>query len=87
MTLLLARGVEVVHADGDVPVRALAGVSFAVGPDESVALVGRSGSGKTTLLHVLAGFAEPSAGFVERHGSTAVVLGASLGAAASKEGS
>lgn len=43
---------------------ALAGVSLAVAPGESVAIMGASGSGKTTLLHVLAGIIAPDAGSV-----------------------
>jgi ABC-type lipoprotein export system ATPase subunit len=47
---------------------ALDGVSLAIDPHESVALLGRSGSGKTTFLHVLGGLVEPTAGSVEWHG-------------------
>ncbi len=43
---------------------ALAGVSLAVSPGESVAIMGASGSGKTTLLHTLAGVITPDSGSV-----------------------
>lgn len=43
---------------------ALAGVSLAVAPGESVAVMGASGSGKTTFLHTLAGITVPDAGVV-----------------------
>ncbi|MGX4690949.1 thiol reductant ABC exporter subunit CydD [Streptomyces sp. JNUCC 63] len=43
---------------------AVTGVSFAVRPGETVALVGPSGAGKSTLLNVLLGFVRPTAGRV-----------------------
>ena len=44
--------------------RALVGVSVAVGTDEIVALVGSNGAGKTTLLRCIAGLTRPRAGRV-----------------------
>jgi len=44
--------------------RALDGVSLAIAPGTSTAIMGASGSGKTTLLHVLAGILQPDAGTV-----------------------
>ena len=49
---------------GDSAVRAVNGVTLAIGRGEFVALVGRSGSGKTTLLNLLAGLDQPTAGKV-----------------------
>src|SRR3954465_6916247 len=44
----------------------LSSVSFAVGPDARIGLLGRNGVGKTTLLRVLAGAVPPDAGRVIR---------------------
>ena len=57
---------------GERTVRALDGVSFAIGGGEVVSVVGPSGSGKSTLLHLLGGLDRPTSGQV-------VVDGADLG--------
>lgn len=49
---------------GEVPTRALKGVSFEIADGEFVALMGRSGSGKSTLLHQLGLIDTPTAGSV-----------------------
>ena len=48
--------------------RALAGVSFAMEPGETVLLAGPNGAGKTTLLRCLAGLARPTRGRVMLEG-------------------
>jgi cobalt/nickel transport system ATP-binding protein len=47
---------------------AVAGVSLAMAPGESVGLLGPNGAGKTTLLYLIAGLLEPRAGTIEIFG-------------------
>jgi len=51
--------------------RAVAGVDFALGPGECLALFGPNGAGKTTLLRILAGLLKPTRG-------TAAIAGVTL---------
>ncbi|WP_267350396.1 thiol reductant ABC exporter subunit CydD [Sphingomonas sp. GM_Shp_2] len=53
---------------------AVSGLSFAVAPGETVALLGPSGSGKTSVLHLLLGLAPLSGGSVEVGGAPLVSL-------------
>lgn len=46
-------------------IRAVEGVSFAVGPGEIVGVIGPNGSGKTTLFNSILGQIRPSSGHVE----------------------
>lgn len=66
-TILQGRGLVRVYPDGDV--RALRGVSLAIGRGESVAITGPSGCGKSTLLHLLGGLDRPTEGEVAFEGN------------------
>src|ERR1700712_3739561 len=46
----------------------LDGVSFSMGSDEVVALLGRNGAGKTTLIHIAMGMLFPHTGSVRAFG-------------------
>lgn len=70
-TILQAAGVGHRFADGR---DALAGVSFAVGVGELVAVIGRNGSGKTTLARHLNGLLRPTAGRVLLDGKDIAAL-------------
>ena len=67
------RGLTFRYADGEPDV--LRGVSFAVEPGESVAIVGPSGCGKTTLLKLMLGIHAPSAGELRVGGMPLAQLG------------
>ena len=51
-------------------IHALAGVSAAIWPGETLGLVGESGSGKTTLARTLLGIVAPTRGTIELEGRT-----------------
>jgi putative ABC transport system ATP-binding protein len=57
-----------VYGAGDTEVRALGGVTLAVGPAELVAVRGPSGCGKSTLLHLAGGLEPPTSGTIRLAG-------------------
>jgi peptide/nickel transport system ATP-binding protein len=59
---------KVFHAHGH-DVHALAGVTAAIWPGETLGLVGESGSGKTTFARTLLGLTAPTAGTIELDGA------------------
>lgn len=62
MLVLEAKEISKQYQMGEVVVRALDNVAFAVERGQFVAVMGPSGSGKSTLLHLLGGLDEPSGG-------------------------
>jgi putative ABC transport system ATP-binding protein len=60
--IIVAEGLEKTYAAGEIPVRALAGVGFAIPAGAFVAVMGPSGSGKSTLMNILGCLDRPSAG-------------------------
>ncbi|HET6603923.1 MAG TPA: lipoprotein-releasing ABC transporter ATP-binding protein LolD [Xanthomonadaceae bacterium] len=52
------------YVEGRMRTPVFAGVSLAVAPGETVAIVGASGTGKSTLLHLLGGLDRPTSGEV-----------------------
>jgi ATP-binding cassette subfamily B protein RaxB len=67
------RGVTFRYADNEADV--LQGVSLAIEPGESVAIVGPSGGGKTTLLKLILGIHAPSSGEIRVAGMPLAQLG------------
>jgi len=62
MNLVTARDIGKEYQAGEVRVRALEKVSFAIAPASFVSFVGPSGSGKTTLLNLIGCLDKPTAG-------------------------
>jgi putative ABC transport system ATP-binding protein len=67
-SIIRAEALTKIVKSGDDPLTILDGVSFAVEPGASIAIVGASGSGKTTLLGLLAGLDRPTSGEVHIDG-------------------
>ncbi len=55
-----ARGLTKVYRNGEIEVRALAGVDLTLYAGELAVLLGPSGSGKSTLLNILGGSTTPA---------------------------
>ncbi len=63
--LLRVNDMSVTFADHNGGLKALQNVSFSLGRQEFVCVLGPSGSGKSTLLRVLAGLLQPTSGTLE----------------------
>jgi putative ABC transport system ATP-binding protein len=61
---ILTAALEKVYGEGDLAVRALAGVDLSIDRGSFVVLLGPSGSGKTTLLNVIGGIDTATSGSV-----------------------
>ena len=66
--------------------RVLSNVSFALGPGEKVAVLGRNGAGKSTLIRLIAGIEMPTTGSIERTMSVSWPVGLSGGVGGSMTG-
>jgi ABC-type oligopeptide transport system ATPase subunit len=60
---------RVIEGERKAYLKAVTGVSFAIGRRETVALVGESGSGKSTVARMTVGLLSPTAGSVSIDGS------------------
>jgi putative ABC transport system ATP-binding protein len=62
MGLIRGENVSKVYQTGEVPVRALKGVTFTIPKGAFLSIIGPSGSGKTTLLNLIGCLDKPSGG-------------------------
>lgn len=76
---LTTGGRLVKDSQNNVTIRAIDGVSFEIGDNERVGLIGLNGAGKSTLLRILAGVYEPSLGEVAVKGMVAPLFDLMLG--------
>jgi len=74
MGLIVAEKLSKDYQVGEVTVRALRGVSFAIEPASFVSFVGPSGSGKTTLLNLIGCLDKPTEGNLQVAGTDVLHL-------------
>jgi putative ABC transport system ATP-binding protein len=66
--VILLTDVTKVYRTGDVPLRALDGVSLTIEKGEFIAIMGSSGSGKSTLMNIIGCLDRPTTGSYELTG-------------------
>ena len=81
MALIQAESIRKDYQAGEVSVRALKGISFAIEPASFVSFVGPSGSGKTTLLNLIGCLDAPTGGKLTVAGADVARLDRKQGAA------
>lgn len=74
MGLILAEKISRDYRVGEVIIRALRDVSFAIEPASFVSFVGPSGSGKTTLLNLIGCLDKPTEGNLQVAGTEVIHL-------------
>ena len=75
MAFVEFRDVSKVYRMGDVEVRAVNGMDFAIEQGEFVVIVGPSGAGKTTVLNMLGGMDTPTSGTIMLDGQEVSAMG------------
>jgi putative ABC transport system ATP-binding protein len=74
MALIIARDLTKTYPSGSEKLIALNGVSFEIGHDEFVAIMGPSGSGKSTLMNLIGLLDQPSSGHLTLAGKDVTTL-------------
>ncbi len=80
MSLVESKDLTKTYQAGEVEVKALKGISFAIEPASFVSFVGPSGSGKTTLLNLVGCLDKPTSGQLRVVGTDVATLGRAEGA-------
>ena len=78
-TIIEIRNLKKIYASKDAPIVALGDVSFDIGEEEFVAIVGQSGCGKTTILKIISGLLPRTDGTVLLNGTQVVGPQPSIG--------